>query len=295
MLADSKTRPKIYSMSIRFPLEMVNKAKLNDPNQNIYEDERKTYFNADELDKPSNEYVAWVDLMGTKAWLLRSIDHAANHIFKLHGSLTNTLYRLDTGEEIRVYSAMDGFYIVSGEREQLVEILEEVFATMARSVIDRLYGDEENILYMPVIRGAIAYGPVIHGSDLHQEASGSNPLDYTLSHEESLVDEENLMIGDPISQSFDKESQAPPYGLYICESARGFSHTDTEPFDRVWLDWFHSRFGSSDYQEIAGLLRKLLFEYYTWCNNNSGRIRYPEERREEHEIWMEQYLPEIDI
>jgi len=42
------------------------------------------YFNANKLLDPSNEYVCWIDVMGIKSSMERSIKISANFIYKLH-------------------------------------------------------------------------------------------------------------------------------------------------------------------------------------------------------------------
>ncbi|WP_152423293.1 hypothetical protein [Haloterrigena salina] len=268
---------------------MLDKSDVYNPNHDLFDNGDKIYFDADDLEDPDNSYVAWVDLMGTRSWLLRSITHAANHIYKLHTAVASATYRLEIQDDLYVYTAMDGFYLVAEDKETIVRALEETFATMARTAIDRIFGTDK-IFYLPIIRGSIAYGPIIHGSDIDDST-----LDNTISHSNSTVDKSDIVLGDPISQAFDSESNAPPYGVYIDESARGFSSKGDDPFNRVWLDWYHHRFGENDYEEIAGLMRILLIEYFDWCDDNSGRIRYPDDRRKEHKKWAKQYLPEIEL
>lgn len=35
-------------------------------------------------EKPGDEYVVWLDVMGVRGWMLRSLPVTANFIFKLH-------------------------------------------------------------------------------------------------------------------------------------------------------------------------------------------------------------------
>jgi predicted RNA-binding protein with TRAM domain len=89
-------------------------------------------------------------------------------------------------------------------------------------------------------------------------------------------------------QAFEYEREAPPFGVYVHESARSFApdERNEEPFNYVWWKWFQP----VD-RAIAVELREILDEYYEWATNNSRRIENDLERIDEHEKLAKQYFP----
>lgn len=220
-----------------------------------------------------NEFVCWLDMMGTKSIMSRSLEEYSIKMFKLHNTALLAEEEMEDSEDLTLYPVMDGVYIVSKTKHTLEEYLRLVFNTLAQDIID-----EREVYHRFIIRAAVAFGPIVHGQDIPEDAT---QLDDTFK--------DTLLLGFPMVQAFGYEKEAPPFGIYIHESARSFTSNEgeEEPFRYVWWKWFEP-FDRA----IAVELREILAEYYEWAKDNSRRIGYEFDKIEEHEKLAKQYYPE---
>lgn len=220
-----------------------------------------------------NEFVCWLDMMGTKSIMSRSLEEYSIKMFKLHNTALLAEEEMDDSEDLNLYPVMDGVYIVSKTKHTLEEYLRLVFNTLADDIIN-----EREVYHRFIIRAAVAFGPIVHGRDIPEDAT---QLDEAFKN--------TLLLGLPMVQAFGYEKNAPPFGVYIHESARSFApdDEDEEPFRYVWWKWFEP-FDRT----IAVELREILTEYYEWATNNSQRIGYDSDKINEHEELAKQYFPE---
>ena len=72
----------------------------------------KPFFDARHLGEPSNEYVAWLDVMGMQSILAYSPESAANFVFKFHDAVLKA-----KSDSIHLYPVMDGIYACSAFRD----------------------------------------------------------------------------------------------------------------------------------------------------------------------------------
>jgi hypothetical protein len=175
-------------------------------------------FNANRLPQMTSEYVAWVDVMGTQISMSKSISITANFIFKLHIAALRAKL-----QGITLYPVMDGFYASSASRNQMMDFLRGVY----RSVAEEFNSTTEQF-HRFAIRGGLAFGPVIHGSGVGQCALeiAANPA-YSNS----------VLLGLPMVQAHLSEHDAPPFGVFVHESARTFAPNGTEPLHWIWWVW----------------------------------------------------------
>lgn len=122
---------------------------------------------------------------------------------------------------------------------------------------------------------------MIHGKEVPQRANWDF-FDDDNTYPDSLI------IGAPITQAFRGETKAPPFGIFVDESARAFAPEDNRPMDRRWYEWFRHH---TPYQNLARELGDRLQEYYDWCDENAHRINYPTSKIQEHQEMAEEYLP----
>lgn len=241
------------------------------------------YFNSNigELPEPKERYVCWMDVMGTSAISSRSITEAAIKVFKLHISAVANFEDLPEWcrNRLEMYPMMDGVYAVSESKEALQRLLESIFVSLGEDMVDA-----EEIHHVLAIRAAIAYGPIIEGNHVN----GYNDILEGTDHQQ------RTMVGLPIVQSFLSEGKAPPFGVFIHESARAFAPDREDPFQFVWWKWFRSNHDEYNYEELALDIRQRLGEYYRWGRQNSKRIGYSEDKIDEHERLAEQYLPNVE-
>ncbi|NOZ23991.1 MAG: hypothetical protein GXP25_23180 [Planctomycetes bacterium] len=229
------------------------------------------FFDAGRLPPPENAYVAWLDMMGTRAIMSRSLPITANFIFKLHTAVLEAPHA-----DMRLYPVMDGVYIVATRQGALREFLCNVFARVADTFVST-----RDIHHRFVIKCAIAYGPVLHGQSVPPEAN------FTLDNNQAYRD--SILLGMPMIQAFLGESNAPPYGVYVHESARAFSPEEESPFRHVWWKWFLPAS-----RALAQQLASELELYFEWCRQRWRPLEYPEERIRVHREMGCQYFTDLE-
>jgi hypothetical protein len=224
-------------------------------------------FNANHLPAMASEYVAWVDVMGTQISMSRSISATANFIFKLHIAAIRA--RL---EGLRIYPVMDGFYAATPNKSQMLSFLRNVF----RSVAEEFNATEEP-QHRFIIRGGLAFGPVIHGQDVGQCAAElqNNPA-YSNS----------VLLGMPMVQAHLSERDAPPFGVFVHESARVFAPDGTDPLHWIWWKW------ENDNSPVWAALKDTLIAHLQWCKARAQAILYSSDRILAHEKMVDQYFQE---
>jgi hypothetical protein len=212
-----------------------------------------------------SEYVAWVDVMGTQSSMSRSINITANFIFKLHIAAI----RAKTAN-IQLYPVMDGFYAACGQRNEMLDFLRTVFLSVA---------DEFNHTAEPqhrfIIRGGLAFGPVIHGRDVGPTAPElANDATYRNA----------ILLGMPMVQAHVSERDAPPFGIYVHESARVFSLPNVDSLHWVWWRWGSTGTPAWD------ALKTALTEHLAWCRKRAQAIMYSADRIDAHHEMVNQYF-----
>jgi len=230
----------------------------------------EVHTEADQLSAVEPRYVCWLDLMGVQNTMSTSLEESTIDMLNLHIAVDEALDR----DNIAHYPVMDGVYLTTDSRRKILPFLRTVFSKLAK---DNIENQDTPYVYIP--RAAVAYGPAIHGSDISDSANEDFMTD------SDYVD--SLLIGLPMIQAIQSESSAPPFGIYVHESARAFAPDGEDPIERIWHEWF--RYVDDD---IESLLLDTLNEYYDWCENAHREIEYPMEDIERHREMAEQYFSE---
>ena len=92
------------------------------------------FFNNKKLPTPKREYVAFIDIMGTKNHMKNSVQTTANYIFKLHAAVL-TAWRNEKYKNVFVYPVMDGAYITATTKEDMEKILVRIYLEIARVIV----------------------------------------------------------------------------------------------------------------------------------------------------------------
>jgi hypothetical protein len=226
------------------------------------------FFNSQHLPQfPSSEYVAWIDVMGIQSAMGRSLHISGNFVFKLHVAALQAPH-----ENVTIYPIMDGFYASTPNQADMLNFLREVFVQTADEFVK-----EQEPLHRFIVHGALAYGPIIHGNQVAADAS--NIFQKNLGHRDAIL------LGLPMVQANQGERQAPPFGLFVHESARSFAPASIPPLHHVWWKW-GSQQHTSPWQQVKAALE----EHYKWCSENSGPLLYEPERIEVHKRLAIQYF-----
>jgi hypothetical protein len=227
----------------------------------------RPYFNAEYLPAPAPEYVAWVDVMGTQVAMSRSIKTSANFIFKLHIAAQRS-----PQSDITLYPVMDGIYVVAPRQTEILNFLRSVFEIVA----EELNGTTEP-QYRFLIRGALAFGPVIHGSSVPRNAS------FDLDNKKGYRDA--ILLGSPMVQAHLCERHAPPFGVFVHESARSFAPVGDTPMPFVWWRWRDTG-NFTTWSTLSASPE----EHFKWCKDRSLSLEYDAQRITIHADMAKQYF-----
>jgi len=181
------------------------------------------FFNEKELPKPRYEYVFFIDIMGTRNHMKKSVRETANYIFKLHAGIISA-WREKPYKNVFVYPVMDGAYITSGSKENMINILLRVFRSLSEGFLKEI-----NSSYLYLVRGSLSYGEVIHGHDVPYRASKA--------FEMSLGYKDEILLGSAMISAYDGERCAAPFGIYIDDSASRGKENRGGSFKPDWK-WF---------------------------------------------------------
>lgn len=201
------------------------------------------YFNSQLLPPfPNPEYAAWIDVMGIQSAMSRSLHISGNFVFKLHVAALQA-----PRANVRLYPVMDGMYICSSAQADMLDFLRSVLEQVADTFIT-----ESEPLHRFSVRGALAYGPVIHGNQI--PSSASNAFQNNVTHKDGII------LGLPVVQAHENEKLAPPFGIFIHESARAFAPAGTAPMKHVWWKWVNPTS-----QHLWQTTAQSIATHYDWC------------------------------
>lgn len=224
-----------------------------------------------------NEYVCWLDIMGTKSSMENSVNTCAIFMLKFHAAILEAIDKKKCN--ISTYPVMDGVYLTSKSRLDLEDTLFYVF-----SELGSLFIKEQNIHHKFLVKASIAYGPVIHGKEIKD--SVNNALAKNKSYKNSLL------LGLPMIQAITGEQKAPPFGIFVNESARTFSPEGEEPFNVKWWKWFLRKDSNWAQAKTTDLSQKVK-EYFEGCEKQSLALDYPEDRIKAHKEAAKEYFMKL--
>lgn len=229
------------------------------------------YVDPSEFQAPQNQYIAWLDIMGTANAMRRSVKTAAVKVLKMH----NAVLDVEDSYDIKLFPMMDGIYIVSDDGYELIDFLQDLFKGYAKYLQEESDQDHFEVYYTSVIRAAIAFGPLYHGEDTTKAVS------------ETIADSGNyknsMLVGVPMADAYEAESEAPPFGIHIHQSARTLAPEGEEPIPQYWWKWW------TDSDDLPEDLLDLLEEYFDYFED-SRHSAYSQDKIDEHREMAEAYL-----
>jgi hypothetical protein len=235
------------------------------------ESARGLYFDARRMQPESNQFVCWLDIMGLRNIQERSLSIAANFVMKLHIACLES----NSPERVQLFPMNDGVYVCAEELVTMVLYLKDVFVKLAR-----LFTEESQPLYRFLVKGGLSYGPVIAGDDC---------LDCSevLSEHEDYC--KRILLGIAMAQAFNREKEAPPFGLVMDESVRAFGRLGRAPISGLYWKWWRWN-QTDDDVELTRSLRDELGKYYDWCTKLSSTIGYDPDRISRHRKLVDEYF-----
>lgn len=246
------------------------------------------FIDIEKLGLPQNEYVCWLDIMGSKNKMTTSVQTCGNNIFRFHVSVLRAIEALNS--KVHAYPVMDGVYLTAKKRKKMEELLQSIF-----NVLKSTFITSDTIHQKFMVRGAVAYGPVYHGCQVTSQVNKE-------LCESELRYKESLLLGTPMIQACEGEKYAPPFGIYIHESARTFSPPDEESFPLRWWKWWkpsRAKYQANPQQktprnrpsdEKMSTFGTLIKSYYDECERCSHSLNYPIEKIREHRALALEYF-----
>src|SRR5205809_4868924 len=114
-------------------------------------------FKQPQMKAPTNEYVCWLDVMGSRNIMRRSMSFAANFVMKLHIACLDTW---KSEPKVELYPMVDGVYACSKNLVELLAFVKLVYRSLAMEFVS-----EDNPLYRFMVRGGVSFGLVIKQPD----------------------------------------------------------------------------------------------------------------------------------
>lgn len=222
------------------------------------------YFNDADFPEMKNEYVLWVDIMGTKNNMSQSVRTSSIFICKLHVAILNAKKNIN---DIHVYPMMDGAYVTSQNENDMKSFIKKLFNALSDTLIA-----EKNDFHKFLVKGSLAYGPVLHGHSIQNTCS--------ILFEKNRAYVDNILLGLPMIQACKGEKNAPPFGIYCDESARVIGHE----FAHRWHKWCA--------KSKAPMVARSVQSYFDYSKEHYYEIGYPLEKIKEHEEKAKQYFRE---
>lgn len=228
--------------------------------------EKAPFFDSSAVQQ-SNAYVAWVDALGTKSALLVSHARAANFVMRIHAAALDA----NPPTDLSLFPMNDGVFIRADTWDPLRKFLERMFRRLAVTFLL-----EQNPQHRFMVRGAVAFGPLSSGSQLH---GGNSTLTGAPDHSAGII------LGMPLAQAVEAERLAPPFGVFIHESARAFAPSGDKPLCYALWRWW----GDKDSDIEAGM-REALPEYFAWARRNPLTSQYPAPAVDKHALAASEYF-----
>lgn len=195
-------------------------------------------------------YVCWIDIMGTKDTMLESIEKASNFILRFHSFCIKAI---KNKSKVKCYPLMDGAFITSTDFSAVRTVIASVFKDLAE-----VFLTEDCFAHQFVVRGAIAYGDIVHGGNITDEICTD------IANEDSY--KSSLLFGLPMIQAYKSENEAPPFGIYIHESARTINGLQGR-----YYAWCNE-------ERLRNQLKENLTLYFNWCEKFSNYLKLDNEK-----------------
>ncbi len=223
------------------------------------------FVDSSKLPSGKNEYVCWIDLMGTSSIMSQSLERATNFILRLQ-----TAILIAKTEKHTVYPMLDGAYVTAGSKADIQGLLKNVFRLLATEFLSAANQHR----FIP--KASLAYGPLVHGRDINESVNADIAKNKSIRN--------SILLGLPVIEAYVGEHQAPPFGVYIDLSARSFAPPRTKPIPHVWWRWFNKN------EKIRKEMGQKIVEYYEWIEKNKYNQTYSKERINVHKEMAIEYF-----
>ena len=231
-------------------------------------------FDASHLPVPPQQFVLWLDVMGSGKTMARNLLRSANFVFKLHVAALEA----KGGNGPRLYPMNDGLYAVAEKYEALVAFAAETFERLSLD-LSASGGKAEHLF---LCKGAIAFGHVLEGVQV--PAKSSKTLSENEAHRNSVL------LGGCVSWAYRAEEHAPPFGIYLHESARQGSGKGGVPFTRDPFCRYWTELKPTPKPAWVVGLAKSVTDYLNYCEAHKHELEYPTDRIKAHRELAQEFF-----
>lgn len=252
-------------------IQQFQLVKSNVPDEIKRLKDERPYTNVEKLIY-RHRFVAWIDILGTANTMARSLNITTNFVGKLHVAVLAGQQKLQS--QCNIYPLVDGVYITSTSRDQVLKLLKHTFRSLAINFI--LETDAEHHF---MVRSCLSHGPLIEGLDI---ASANRILQSQSSHSKHMV------LGPGVAGAYAGERNASPFGIWIDTPVRLYPDIK----DRIvstHFPWWRYDTQPDDYL-VARSLANALEDYFAWCEGHLSWILYPKEALERHRALAKDYF-----
>ncbi|MCR9217283.1 MAG: hypothetical protein NXI14_08795 [bacterium] len=234
----------------------MSKAKISlqgdDRVKALFPEHERAYFDQSKAStRVEPRYVVWIDMMGAKAAMERSLPQAANFFAKIHDAVLRGAPRAG----VEIVPITDGVFMLAQSQLALSNAVRLVMLRLCTAFLH-----ERKVEHRFLVRGGIAAGRVLLGREM---SAGFRVPQDAVRHAQQLP------VGTPIGEAYEAEHDAPPYGLYVHQSARAdHAPLDKWPHDRNghW-PWWNPR--DSEDIERATLIGEAIASHFQELTNKS--------------------------
>lgn len=231
------------------------------------------YFDATGL-VPDDYYVGRLDMMGARAAMARSVRVAGNFIGKLHVAMLEA----PRDDLAALIPTIDGAYIVSKTKDAVLSHMRVAIRSLARAFVAA-----DNRYRQSIVRGGLAYGPIVLGSSLTDASE-------CLGSPQNAAYRDSILLGIPVVQAYEVEEQAPPFGVRVHTSARTFSPDGTQPLNSTYWRWWKSTGATQQDSSLAAKLKVSVRKYFEFMREHEVELDYPSSAIDKHEKLAKEYF-----
>lgn len=204
--------------------------------------------------------------MGTKSSMSESFEKSANFIIRFH----TAVLKAAVSKKVRVYPVMDGVHVVVESLDDMRDAIDKIMTCLAEVFL------AETNNHRFIVKGALATGTIQHGSKISSEVSPDMAP--------RIGYKQHLLFGMPMIQAFNAEKQAPPFGIYIHESARTVGGLQGR-----YYFWRRDEALSAN-KSLHSDLKKELISFLNWEKDHNYYLELEKTKFEEYKDRAIEYL-----
>jgi len=168
---------------------------------------------------------------------------------------------------IEFFPMNDGVFIVSRRRNHLLNFVNKYMFSLFEIATGRdnkrKRNHEFNMDTSFLVKGAISYGPMYY-------KAGIKECNDMLKINDEYTN--RLLSGLPMIHAYESENEAPPFGIFVHESARAFHHPEDTPIAYVFWKWWEQL---DNPQGIKKMVNEFVVEYLNQCKEFPDAYLFP--------------------